>query len=42
MVTGDLNEALVEWIVQYRVNDPKRFLFDVRQPEETLRAPPRR
>jgi membrane protease subunit HflK len=38
MVTGDLNEALVEWIVQYRVNDPKRFLFDVRDPEETLRA----
>jgi membrane protease subunit HflK len=38
MVTGDLNEALVEWIVQYRINDPKRFLFDVRDPEETLRA----
>ncbi len=38
MVTGDLNEALVEWIVQYRVHDPKRFLFDVRDPEETLRA----
>jgi membrane protease subunit HflK len=38
MVTGDLNEALVEWIVQYRVNDPRRFLFDVRDPEETLRA----
>ena len=38
MVTGDLNEALVEWIVQYRINDPKRYLFDVRDPEETLRA----
>ncbi|MBI3417567.1 MAG: FtsH protease activity modulator HflK [Verrucomicrobia bacterium] len=38
MVTGDLNEALVEWIVQYRINDAKRFLFDVRDPEETLRA----
>ncbi len=38
MVTGDLNEALVEWIVQYRINDPKRFLFDVRDPEETMRA----
>ena len=38
MVTGDLNEALVEWIVQYRINDTKRFLFDVRDPEETLRA----
>ena len=38
MVTGDLNEAQVEWIVQYRINDPKRFLFDVRDPEETMRA----
>lgn len=38
MVTGDLNEAMVEWIVQYRINDPKRYLFDVRDPEETLRA----
>ena len=38
MVTGDLNEAMVEWIVQYRISDPKRFLFDVRDPEETLRA----
>jgi membrane protease subunit HflK len=38
MVTGDLNEALVEWIVQYRIRDPKQFLFDVRDPEDTLRA----
>ena len=41
MVTGDLNEAQVEWIVQYRVNDSKRFLFDVRDPEETCAPPPR-
>lgn len=38
MVTGDLNEAQVEWIVQYRINDPKLFLFAVRDPEDTLRA----
>jgi len=38
MVTGDLNEALVEWVVQYRIHDPKQFLFDARDPEETLRA----
>lgn len=38
MVTGDLNEAMVEWVVQYRIHDPKRYLFDVRDPEETLRA----
>ena len=37
MVTGDLNAALVEWVVQYRVSDPARFLFDVREPRGTLR-----
>src|SRR5205807_6498344 len=30
MVTGDLNAALVEWVVQYRIDDPKQYLFDVR------------
>ena len=38
MVTGDLNETLVEWVVQYRISDPRQFLFDARDPEETLRA----
>src|SRR3954467_13093653 len=37
MVTGDLNAALVEWVVQYRISDPKEFLFDVRAPAQTLR-----
>ena len=37
MVTGDLNAALVEWVVQYRVSDPFKFLFEVREPRETLR-----
>ena len=37
MVTGDLNAALVEWVVQFRIHDPKQFLFDVRNPEQTLR-----
>ena len=37
MVTGDLNSALVEWIVQYRITDPKSYLFDVREPGQTLR-----
>jgi modulator of FtsH protease HflK len=37
MVTGDLNAALVEWVVQYRVSEPTRFLFKVREPSETLR-----
>jgi modulator of FtsH protease HflK len=37
MVTGDLNEALVEQVVQYRIEDPRQYLFDVRNPEGTLR-----
>lgn len=37
MVTGDLNSALVEWIVQYRITDPEKYLFDVRNPGLTLR-----
>lgn len=37
MVTGDLNAALVEWVVQYRIENPTRFLFEVRRPDETLR-----
>ncbi len=38
MLTGDLNVAIVEWIVQYRVSDPYQFLFKVRNPEDTFRA----
>jgi len=38
MVTGDLNSAQVEWVVQYRINDPRQFLFTTQDPEETLRA----
>jgi membrane protease subunit HflK len=37
MVTGDLNVVLVEWVVQFRISDPKAFLFHVRDPELTLR-----
>ncbi len=37
MVTGDLNAALVEWVVQYRISNPVKFLFEVREPTETLR-----
>jgi modulator of FtsH protease HflK len=37
MVTGDLNAALVEWVVQYRISDPREYLFDVRNPNQTLR-----
>lgn len=37
MLTGDLNAAEVEWIVQYRINDPYKFLFKVRNAEKTFR-----
>lgn len=37
MLTGDLNVAVVEWIVQYRVADPYRYLFRVRNVDETFR-----
>ncbi|HVO13136.1 MAG TPA: FtsH protease activity modulator HflK [Vicinamibacteria bacterium] len=30
MLTGDLNVAVVEWIVQYRIRDPKAYLFHIR------------
>jgi membrane protease subunit HflK len=36
MLTGDLNVAVVEWIVQYRITDPYAYLFKVRNVEETF------
>jgi membrane protease subunit HflK len=38
MLTGDLNAANVEWVVQYRIVDPYKFLFEVREPTSTLRS----
>lgn len=37
MITGDLNTALVPWVVQYRITDPRAYLFGAREPETTLR-----
>jgi membrane protease subunit HflK len=37
MVTGDLNAALVEWVVQYRIEKPEHYLFKVRNADATLR-----
>jgi membrane protease subunit HflK len=36
MLTGDLNVALVPWIVQYRVKDPYNWLFKVRNVRRIL------
>ncbi len=37
MLTGDLNLGDVEWVVQYRIDDPYNYLFKVRNVDETLR-----
>jgi modulator of FtsH protease HflK len=37
MLTGDLNVAIVEWIVQYKIKDPVEYAFQIRNPQETLR-----
>lgn len=37
MLTGDLNAAVVEWVVQYRIVDPVPYLFKVRNARETFR-----
>ncbi len=33
MLTGDLNITMVEWVIQYRIIDPKAWLFNV-EPSE--------
>lgn len=37
MLTGDLNLADVEWVVQYRIIDSYKYLFRVRDAEDALR-----
>ena len=37
MVTGDLNAAHVEWVVQYEISNPEEYLFNNREPGPTLR-----
>ncbi len=37
MLTGDLNVAVVPWVVQYRINDPYNYLFRVKDVKGTLR-----
>ncbi|TXD52011.1 MULTISPECIES: FtsH protease activity modulator HflK [unclassified Polaribacter] len=38
MLTGDLNLAEVQWVVQYRVDNAYNNLFEVRNPQNTLRT----
>jgi membrane protease subunit HflK len=37
LLTGDLNAAVVEWVIQYRITKPYEFLFRVRNVQDTLR-----
>lgn len=37
MLTGDLNIIDLEWVVQYRVADPIKYLYGMREPTRTLR-----
>lgn len=38
MITGDANIVEVQMIVQYRVVDPTKYLFELKDPDEALRA----
>lgn len=37
MLTGDLNIVNVEWIIQYNIDDPKAWLFNVHERDKTIR-----
>ncbi|MGN0729790.1 FtsH protease activity modulator HflK [Treponema sp.] len=37
MLTGDLNIVDVEWIIQYRIVDPRAWLFTVQEKKQTIR-----
>lgn len=37
MLSGDLNMIDVEWVVQYRIADPIKYIYAMREPERTLR-----
>lgn len=36
MLTGDKNIAEVKWIVQYKISDPQKYLFNIRNVENTI------
>src|SRR5207245_10434484 len=37
MLTGDLNVAVVVWVVQYKIREPEKYLFHVREVAGTFR-----
>ncbi len=36
-LTGDLNVVDLEWIVQYQIADPFKYLYRIKNPQETIR-----
>ena len=36
-MTGDLNIADVEWVIQYKIKSPREYLFAIRNPQRALR-----
>lgn len=37
VLTGDLNVSDIEWIVQYKIQEPFKFLFKINDPQTTIR-----
>ena len=37
MLTGDLNVASIEWVTQYTISEPLKYLFRVRNVDQTFR-----
>jgi membrane protease subunit HflK len=37
MLTGDLNVAEVQWVVQYQISNPFKYLFQTSEPETNIR-----
>lgn len=37
MVTGDLNVVDVKWVVQYKIVDPRSYLFETEDPRQNIR-----
>ena len=37
MLTGDLNVSDVTWVVQFKIKDPVKLLFNIRDPRQTVR-----
>ena len=37
ILTGDLNVSEIEWVVQYKIDDPAKFLFKIKDPVATIR-----